>query len=373
MNSGNTFTEADQNLADIWSAWPHGVLNIRIDRSGHEAEPVCIFCNQMADQMVGHPDNVGRPARDILPEEVYQKICFLRDHPEEGPYDKITLESGRQWLMFQLLRRVENVIVSVQDITKSHEAEQERDELIARLKKSNRELENFAYVASHDLREPTRKIIAFGERLATKYGTTLEGEGRLYLDRMVQAAHRMQLLVDNLLSFSRIGRPDQEFGLVDLGKTCETVLSNLEIQIAKTAAQISFDPLPALQADSTQMEQLFQNLLANALKFHQQDQAPQVAIRCQAGLTTGLPPALRPDRSYIRLEFRDQGIGFEQAEAGRIFQLLERLHGRSEYEGSGIGLAICKKIVENHQGIISAESAPGQGACFTVWLSEIQD
>ncbi len=252
------------------------------------------------------------------------------------------------------------------------EAILERDRLIARLQESNRELENFAYVASHDLREPTRKIIAFGERLSAKYGPSLGAEGQLYLDRMVQAAHRMQSLVDSLLSFSRIGRPDQEFALTDLEKTRETVLSNLEIKIAKTAAKISFEALPVLQANSTQMEQLFQNLLANALKFHRPNEPPQIEVRCQTGLTEGLPPALRSGFSYVRIEFRDQGIGFEQEEADRIFQLLERLNGRSEYEGSGIGLAICKKIVDNHRGMISAESTPGQGARFTVWLPEIQ-
>lgn len=258
----------------------------------------------------------------------------------------------------------------IHDVSDAMNAESERDRLIARLQESNKELENFAWKASHELREPTRKIVAFGDRLTAKYGHALEEEGRLYLERMRQAALRMQAKIDALLEFARVGRAAPEYGPVDLREVLANVLGNLELE--ESRAQIHCDELPVIEANPTQMEQLFQNLLANALKFCRPGEPPVIEVRCAGGLSERLPAALQPGRSYLRLEFRDHGIGFDQADADRIFQLLERLHGRSEYDGSGIGLAICKKIVESHQGCIYAESAPGQGAAFFVWLPEKQ-
>lgn len=259
----------------------------------------------------------------------------------------------------------------VHDVTDAKNTGTERDRLIARLQESNKELENFAWKASHELREPTRKIVAFGDRLTAKYGHLLEDEGRLYLDRMRQAALRMQAKIDALLEFARVGRAEPTFGPVDLGEVFASVLSNLELEENK--AQIQCDDLPVIEANATQMEQLFQNLLANAIKFCRPGESPRVEVRCAGGLSDRLPAALKPGRSYLKLEFRDHGIGFDPVDSERIFQLLERLHGRSEYDGSGIGLAICKKIVESHQGCIYAESVPDEGATFIVWLPEKQD
>lgn len=369
MNSEYTSTGLDHYLVDLW---PHGVFDIQFDEKP-DVEPVCIYGNPVGQRLLDSTPATGRAAREIFPTQVYQKISRLREGSELGSYDKITLEFDARWLLFQFLRTRIGVLVSVQDVTQAHLAELERDRLIARLQESNRELENFAYVASHDLREPARKITAFGERLATKYGHQLENEGRLYLDRMVQAASRMQALVDNLLSFSRLSRPDQESGPVDMERIRETVMSNLELQVAAAGARITWGRLPVIDAYQTQMEQLVQNLISNGLKFHIPGEIPRIEVRCEAGLRTGLPAQLRPGKSYVRLEFQDQGIGFEQSDAERIFNVLERLHGRSEYEGSGIGLAICKKIVENHQGCIYAQSEPGKGAIFVVWLPETQE
>ena len=231
-----------------------------------------------------------------------------------------------------------------------------------RLERSNRELETFAAVASHDLQEPLRKIRAFGDRLASKYGPQLEPGARDYLERMCGAAARMQDLIENLLAFSRVTTKAKPFTSVDLGSVARDVLSDLESRIAKTSGRIEVGELPSVQADATQMHQLLQNLLGNALKFHR----------------AGVPPVVRmssgalPGGDSFELRVQDSGLGFEQQYAERIFGMFQRLHGHSEFEGTGIGLAICRKIVERHGGTIVASGVPGEGALFTVTLPHRQ-
>ena len=227
-----------------------------------------------------------------------------------------------------------------------------------KLERSNRELESFAAVASHDLQEPLRKIRTFGDRLATKEGDRLGPQGRDYLERMRGAAARMQDLIENLLSFSRVTTKALPFTRVDLGASAREALSDLESRVVQSAGRVELGTLPVLDADATQMRQLFQNLLGNALKFRRPGAPPIVSLSSQA-----LPGG---DRCEIRVQ--DNGLGFEQQYAERIFGLFQRLHGRSDYEGTGIGLAICRKIVERHHGTIVASGVPGHGAVFTVTL-----
>jgi light-regulated signal transduction histidine kinase (bacteriophytochrome) len=227
-----------------------------------------------------------------------------------------------------------------------------------RLERSNRELETFASVASHDLQEPLRKIRAFGDRLSSKYGAQLEPGARDYLERMCAAAARMQDLIENLLSFSRVTTRAQPFTAVDLGSVAREVLSDLESRVAQTGGRVEIGELPSVQADATQMHQLLQNLLGNALKFHRADVPPVVSLRSQA----------LPDGERFEIEVQDSGLGFEPQYAERIFGMFQRLHGRSEFEGTGIGLAICRKIVERHNGTIVASGVPGEGSLFTVTL-----
>jgi light-regulated signal transduction histidine kinase (bacteriophytochrome) len=227
-----------------------------------------------------------------------------------------------------------------------------------RLERSNRELETFASVASHDLQEPLRKIRAFGDRLASKYGAQLKPEARDYLERMCGAAARMQALIENLLTLSRVTTKAQPFVAVDLGSVARDVLSDLESRIAQTGGRVEVGELPSLVADATQMHQLFQNLLVNAMKFHRAGVPPVVQVSARA----------LPDSERFELEVKDNGIGFEPQYAERIFGMFQRLHGRSEFEGTGIGLAICRKIVERHDGTVVASGVPGEGALFTVTL-----
>jgi signal transduction histidine kinase len=221
-------------------------------------------------------------------------------------------------------------------------------------------------VASHDLQEPLRKIRAFGDRLATKHGAVLGPEGCDYLERMRGAAARMQDLIENLLTFSRVTTKAQPFARVDLARVVREVVCDLESRVEQTGGTIHLDDLLVVDADAMQMRQLFQNLLGNALKFHRAGVPPVVSVTSRV-----LPRERGADpESSDRCEIcvRDNGLGFEQQYAERIFGLFQRLHGRTEFEGTGIGLAICRKIVERHGGVIVATSAPQDGSRFTITL-----
>jgi signal transduction histidine kinase len=250
-----------------------------------------------------------------------------------------------------------------------------------RLERSNRELEEFAYVASHDLQEPLRKVHAFGDRLQARYGQVLDEQGRDYLERMQQAAQRMQSLINGLLTYSRVTTRALPFVPVDLGQVVREVLSDLEVRIEQVNGRVEVGDLPTIDADPTQMRQLFQNLIGNALKFHRPEEPPLVTISAKLLDAGDQPPATEQraaaERRAVTEEVaarrcqilvQDNGIGFDPKYLDRIFQVFQRLHGRGEYEGTGIGLATCRKIVNRHRGSITATSTPGQGATFIVTL-----
>jgi light-regulated signal transduction histidine kinase (bacteriophytochrome) len=238
-----------------------------------------------------------------------------------------------------------------------------------KLEQSNRELQDFAFVASHDLQEPLRKIQAFGDRLKLKYSESLTNEGKDYLERMQKAAQRMQTLINDLLAFSRVTSKAQPFTPVNITKVLQEVLSDLEVHIQKVSAQIEIGDLPTIHADPSQMGQLLQNLISNALKFRREEEAPVVKIwgqlleRDEQLWTQDLSA-----RPMCQIMVEDNGIGFDEKYLDRIFTVFQRLHGRNEYEGTGVGLAICRKIVERHGGSITAKSILGQGATFIVTL-----
>ncbi|MEM1347730.1 MAG: PAS domain S-box protein, partial [Myxococcota bacterium] len=255
---------------------------------------------------------------------------------------------------------------SCQDVTDARRKESELKQYAQRLEQSNRELEEFAYVASHDLQEPLRKIQAFGDRLQRRFGAVLEDTGINYLTRMQSAASRMSVLIDDLLTYSRVTTRARPYESVDLNQVVAEVLEDLEIRCVEKRASLDVAKLPTIDADPMQMRQLFQNLISNALKFHKPDQPAHVCVSCEL-----LEPSLSArDRVPARVEIQveDDGIGFDQKYADTIFGPFQRLHGRNEFSGTGIGLAICRKIVEQHQGAIMAFSAPGDGATFVVTL-----
>ncbi len=264
------------------------------------------------------------------------------------------------------------------EIAKSTAAEQELRAFTLQLERSNRELQDFAYVASHDLQEPLRKIQAFGDRLQTKFGARLTATGQDYLARMQNAAGRAQILIEDLLSFSRVTTKAQPFVPVDLEDAIAKVLLDLEISIADVGAKIILEHLPTIDADPMQMRQLFQNLISNALKFQRDGVAPEIRIQSTFLDTEGQDPKLEANgepshcNRQVQIAVIDNGIGFDEKYLDRIFNVFQRLHGRGTYEGTGVGLAICRKIVERHGGAISAKSIPGEGSNFIVTIPVTQ-
>lgn len=242
------------------------------------------------------------------------------------------------------------------EITQRKRAEEQLRVYADRLEQSNRELEDFASIAAHDLQEPLRKIQAFGDRLNVKFRTLLSEDGGDYLDRILSSAGRMRKLIDDLLTYSRVSTKGKAFEPTDLNQVVRDVLSDLELRIEQVKGKIEVSPLPTLDADPSQMRQLFQNLIANALKFHKPGTPPVVKISA----------AIHPHD--CTLSVKDNGIGFEEKYLDRIFTIFQRLHGKQEYEGTGVGLAVCRRIVERHGGSITAKSRPNEGATFIMNL-----
>ncbi len=245
-----------------------------------------------------------------------------------------------------------------------HLREVELEKMLAMLEKSNRELENFAYITSHDLQEPLRKIQAFGDRLTKVYAEELGDEGADFIQRMRSAASRMQIMINDLLSYSRVTTRASSFVDVDLNRVASEVIEDLEIRISDSNAQVIVDPLPVIVGDPSQMRQLMQNLITNAIKFHRKGVDPLVKISCQKQMIH----LNGSDVEEVLIIVEDNGIGFDEKYAERIFQPFQRLHSRDVFEGSGIGLAICRKIAERHSGSITAHSTPGKGSRFIITL-----
>lgn len=271
----------------------------------------------------------------------------------------------RQWTNWEieLLRQLADQIgiALAQSLILEQETEQRQE-----LTRSNEELQQFAFIASHDLQEPLRKIKTFGERLKATNGEALNEQGRDYLSRMQNAALRMQTLIEDLLALSRVTTRAQPFVSVNLAKITQEVLSDLEVGIQQTGARVEVGNLPIIQGDPLQMRQLLQNLIGNALKFHRQQEPPVVKIYSQ--FLNNQLDKLAVDEEFCQIIIEDNGIGFSEKYLDRIFNIFQRLHSRSEYEGTGIGLAICRKITERHHGTITAQSQPGQGARFMITL-----
>ncbi len=248
------------------------------------------------------------------------------------------------------------------------ELERRVKERTLELERSNRELQDFAFVASHDLQEPLRKIQAFGGRLKDKYGQALEAQGRDYLERMQNAARRMQTLINDLLTLSRVTTKAQPFVPVALEEVAREVVADLEARLEESGGQVEVGPLPAIEADPLQMRQLLQNLIGNALKFHLPQQAPLVRLH---GAIIEDGEALAEHTAAngsCQIAVQDNGIGIDEQYLDKIFTPFQRLHARGEYEGTGMGLAVCRKIVEQHGGRITATSTLGEGATFLVTL-----
>ena len=237
------------------------------------------------------------------------------------------------------------------------------------LERNNKELSAFNYAASHDLQEPLRKIQTFISRLEEKEGNKFSDSGRQYLERIKSAATRMRLLIDDLLQFSRTNKPDKEFISSDLNDLFENAKQDVAEIILEKKAQITCDTLPKATVIVFQIQQLFSNLLSNSLKYSQKERVPIIKINYSKVKANEEPDLIKASKSfYHKITFKDNGIGFEQKYADQIFQLFSRLHNKKEYSGTGVGLSICKKNVDNHQGFIFAKGEINVGAIFNVYL-----
>jgi two-component system, LuxR family, sensor kinase FixL len=336
---------------------------------GLDANGKATYVNPAATRMTGFDakELLGRPESEI----------FGATFPATGNGGKLEDRTFRRrdgsTFIVELVKTpiVENdrevgAVLIFKDITARRKAEEDLARKADELARSNAELEQFAFVASHDLQEPLRKIQAFGDRVKTKCEKIDLGEAGDYLNRMQNAAARMQTLINDLLAFSRVIRSSQPFVPVDLNAVTKEVLNDLEVRIEKNGARLDVGALPTVNGDPTQMRQLMQNLLSNALKFQPGGKQPVVSISSRIiPDAAGNEIANTPDANPLwEISVQDNGIGFDEKHLEKIFAVFQRLHGRTEYEGTGIGLAVCRRILERHGGSITARSQPGKGATF---------
>ena len=307
----------------------------------------------------GRVRTVMSEVRDLTPDQPTRVATRVYEHPD-GEVQAV------EWLTVAHFDSEGNLAAysaTGRDKTAQHAAERQLRTANRRLEESNRDLQDFAYVASHDLQEPLRKITAFSERLASRVGDQLDERSHLYMERVVNAAGRMSRLIDDLLSFSRVGTHGKPPALLEMGSVIDDVITDLEFTIAESNATVSYTELPRLVADEAQMRQLFQNLIANAIKFRTPDIAPEVVVAAEPTVLEGQPG--------WRISVTDNGIGFDQQYANQVFTVFQRLHGRDKYEGSGVGLSVCRRIAERHGGYMDASSEPGRGSTFAVYLPSL--
>ncbi|GAA4417547.1 hypothetical protein GCM10023187_50040 [Nibrella viscosa] len=332
--------------------------------------------NRTDEQLLGHtmleffPDVATNGLLDKYIAVVETGVPFR----EDVEYD---YGQGKGWYNLSVVKRDDGMVLTVMDKTAEKRAEEKlranQRQLEAaneELRRSNENLQSFAYVASHDLQEPLRKIQAFGDLLVSQYVSTIPAEGQDLIRRMQSASARMSGLIQDILAYSRISTHGQPFAPVSLTEVLQQVEGDLMPVITQTNAVLAIDRLPVVWGDTSQLWQLFNNLLGNALKFTQPGEPPSVQVSARSLQGQELPPALqqRSEPVWWEISVSDNGIGFEEKHQERIFQIFQRLHGRSQYPGSGIGLAICRRVVERHQGLLTASSRPGQGATFRIYL-----
>ncbi len=314
-----------------------------------------------------HPEDVDKFQKEME--------IMIQDHALPFIYYRIVQKNGviknfkSYGKVFKNSEGKRQLIGTTSDITDEIEHFRVIEERNLELERNNKELVAFNYFASHDLQEPLRKIQTFLSRLEEKEANTLSDSGLTYIDRIKEASGRMRLLIDDLLQFSRTNKIDKVFEDSDLNLLLEGAKQDLAIVIYEEKAIIKADVFPIIKVIPFQIQQLLYNLIGNSLKYKEKDRIPKINITYSIINASEEPEIIKPlKKQYHKITFTDNGIGFDNEYAQKIFVLFNRLHNKNEYSGTGIGLSICKKIVENHQGFISAHGIPNIGATFTVYL-----
>ncbi|WP_266367585.1 PAS domain-containing sensor histidine kinase [Tellurirhabdus rosea] len=352
------------------------------DETGAIVDLRITLANEAASQMNGRSMEqlVGHTLMEVFPSLDQTRLMQVYLHTSRtGEIQRIEeyyhYDGMNSWFDVIVTSLSEGrTLISFMDITDGKKLQGQLEESVSELLKSNENLQQFAYVASHDLQEPLRKIQAFGDMLSQQLAAQVEPEQLDIIHRMQNASERMQVLIRDLLTYSRLTTKREPFRPVDLQEILAEVVADLETTIREKAAQLTLKPLPTVVGDALQLRQLFQNLLSNALKFTHPDVPPVIQITC-AKVRRSEVPALKGSgpADYFAIGVKDNGIGFDEQYRERIFGAFQRLHTRSQYAGTGIGLAIVKKVIDNHNGAITASSRREEGAEFTVYLPDWQD
>lgn len=327
------------------------------------------------------------PRRELLnvvdedKEKVAKAVAESKEHKQnyqiefsitdnKGAFKRLYAEN---FLIFDEEGNIKEYNGILNDITDRYLIKLDLEQKVQLLNKSNEALKDFAYAASHDLHEPLRKILTFIDRVNEKYSRTFNEELKSYCDRINKSAVNMQSLLNDLLNFSRVSASTLQstYATVNLSNVLDEVLSDLDIRIEESGCIINKDVSHQFQAIPSQLHQVFSNLIGNAIKFRKQNQPCKIDIKSEWLDAPSLP--LTSNTKYVKVSISDNGIGFDPMYSDKIFQVFQRLHGKAEYQGSGIGLAICKKAMENHNGRIYAEGLPGQGAIFTLIFPQKQN
>jgi signal transduction histidine kinase/CHASE3 domain sensor protein len=336
-----------------------------------------LLANEASSEMVHKSQNqlIGKSLLEVFPGNEEMLFPAYRQVTETGEDFRTEIEyaiEGKNiWFKILAVKFNDGIIVTFSDITYEKDTELKLLNYTQELKRSNEDLEQFAYVASHDLQEPLRKIRSFGDRLITKYHEKLDHTGKDYIERMQVASKRMQNLIEDLLAFSRITRSSELPGKVSINKLLLEIQEDLSHQISSEGASLIIGEIPPVLGVRAQIQRLFQNLISNAIKFRKSEGKPVVEVAGElisaAEITKEF--SLKPQyKNYVKITVSDNGIGFDEKYLEQIFNVFQRLHGKNEFQGTGIGLAICKKIVTHHGGLITATSLEGKGSDFIVIL-----
>lgn len=384
-NQKKAFLQIEQQKTLLDNILKHSANGISVtqifrDKNGNVIDGQTSLANEAAVKYTGIPRDIylSKRATELDPNIVhspYFQLCVKTLETGEPQFSQHYLEMTQRWLEISISKLDnEHLITIFTDVTQAKETQLHQEQLVDELRRSNANLEEFAHAASHDLKEPVRKVHFFTDRLKSTLAGRLDATETQLLERIETATDRMRLLIDDLLEYSHLNQHSREMEPINLNKKLQLVLTDLEILIQEKEAAISVGELPTVIGFRRQLQQLFQNLISNALKYSKPGVKPTVEISARtvsgADVDLNFSP-VEKQKTFHLIEVRDNGIGFDQGDAERIFNMFQRLHGKGEYSGTGVGLAIAKKVVINHGGHIWAESKPGEGATFKLLLPAV--